>query len=444
MKIAIMSTMPPNTYSGGRYHAWIMGECLADRGNDVYFITNNPPIFYDDFKEYPNHHKIQLCLTKDFKVKIDKKDLDYVILVPNQDKFDYFYVMCRNFALKMNARLVLINFESANWFNAYSPVRRDENMWKFWKDTCVDGCLVLSSAKESMKYAREFYVDNLQYTRFDYWCPAINSRVADKIDVEKEKRIISFVRFQDRHKGGEDILGLFGEYLRGYTMVFVVGNGQIDSFYENKLEELAEQYGFTYEIKPRLSDEEKFREIKKAQIMLFPSYFEGYGYPPIEAQYCDTLCIAYDLPVLREISGDGLIYCERGSIDAMRDALKNVIEHYEERDLKSNVIEYGDFSIRAERIHTLLESYLEDDYRNPGARYLKVVKPKKLQKPRFRKIFEKGIRSIKRIKRIKHVIDKCIYQCYVVFDLMRSVIFHQERRVKNEEDYSNDTCKNGK
>ncbi len=452
MKIAIMSTMPPDTYSGGRYCAWVMGECLAEKGNDVYFITNNLPIFYNDFKEYPNHYKVNLCLTKDFDVKIDEEKLDYVVLIPNQDKDDYFYVMCRNFALKMGAKLVLENFESANWFNKYSPVPRDESMWKFWRETCMDGCLVLSFAQEAMKYAQEFYVDNPQYTRFDHWAPAINSRVADRIEVEKEKRIISFIRFQDSHKGGGDIFELFGDYLQGYTMVFVVGNGKVDRFYENKLEFLADKYGFSYEIKLKLSDEEKFREIKRAQIMLFPSYFEGYGYPPVEAQYCNTICIAYDLPILREISGDGLIYCERGNVQALKDALKKTIEQYEYKDLKSNIMEYGDFSIRAERINEVLKKYLEDDYRDPRAHFLKVVKPERFKTQNIRPVNDdsrKKSRNAKdsknketrkqnvRVKEkdktkqtknkftmqdVKRIIGRCINKCYLVYNKIRFYI----------------------
>ncbi len=381
MKIAIMSTMPPNTYSGGRYDAWAMAEGLAAKGNTVYFITNHQPIFYDDFKEYEAHLAIRLIITADFDVEIEENELDYVVLIPNQDKTNYFYAMCRNFAKRKKAKLILRNFESPNWFNKYAPVPRDEKMWDFWKDTCNDGCLVLSISQEAMKYSKEYYVDNLKYTRFDYWYPAMNSKAADKFNVEKEKRIVSFVRFTDKHKGGGDIFDVLGDFLKGYTMVFVVGNGQVTPMYERKLEFLSDKYGFQYEIKLRLSDEEKFKEIKRARFMLFPSYFEGYGYPPVEAQYCNTLCIAYDLPVLRETSGDGIIYCERGNIYAMREALQEAIENYEYKDLKHNVLELGDFGIRADRIQETLEKYLTDDYRNPKAPYLKVDRPKQKVQP---------------------------------------------------------------
>ncbi len=401
MKIAIMSTMPPNTYSGGRYDAWTMAEGLAARENTVWFITNNHPIFYDDFKEYEGHDQIRLVITADFQVDIYEDELDYVVLVPNQDKTDYFYLMCRNFARKKKAKLVLRNFESPNWFNQYSPVHRDEKMWEFWKDTCNDGCLVLSNSKESMKYAKEYYTEYPQYTRFDYWYPAINSKAADKVCAEKEKRIISFVRFADKHKGGEDIIDIAGEYLAGYTLVFVVGNGQWNAMYDYKLEFLSKKYDFQYEIRRRLSDEEKFKEIKKARFMLFPSYFEGYGYPPVEAQYCNTICIAYDLPVLRETNKEGVIYCERGNILAMQEALKAAVENYEEKELKTQIRELGDFNLRADAICDVLKKYLQDDYRNPKAPYLRIVKP----------VLPETKRKISMIHQLKRIYPRFVRRC---------------------------------
>lgn len=75
-----------------------MAEGLAAKGNTVYFITNHQPIFYDDFKEYEAHLAIRLIITADFDVEIEENELDYVVLIPNQDKTNYFYAMCRNFA----------------------------------------------------------------------------------------------------------------------------------------------------------------------------------------------------------------------------------------------------------------------------------------------------------------------------------------------------------
>jgi glycosyltransferase involved in cell wall biosynthesis len=54
---------------------------------------------------------------------------------------------------------------------------------------------------------------------------------------------------------------------------------------------------------------------------VFPSYFEGYGYPPVEALYCGTPCVAYALPVLKEVCGEHLTLVPIGDREAMGRAL---------------------------------------------------------------------------------------------------------------------------
>lgn len=398
MKIAIMSEMPIGKYSGGRYHGFIMAECLAYRGHKVSFITNNKPIFYNDFSSYENHKDINMVYTMSFDMTAEE-DLDYVIIVPSQNMEKEFYIKCRNYAIYANAKLVLVNFESANWFNMYSPMKRDERTWDRWKEICEQGCLILSSAKESMKYAKKFYVDYPQYTQFDYWYPAINSKVADSIDVRKEKRIVVITRLQDKHKGSDDIFEIINQELLGYTLVFIIGTGEISQEYIAKLDEYKGKYGFDYEIKKRISDEEKFYEIKRSVIMLFPSYFEGYGYPPIEAQYCDCQCLVYDLPVLRETSADGLIYCEYGNPLDMHRKLQQILGTSDKYvDLKSAIYDKGNFAKRAEDIDRILTKYLLEDWRNPKIRkaiklndkYCFKDKSERFIKNNIRKILKKG------------------------------------------------------
>jgi len=45
----------------------------------------------------------------------------------------------------------------------------------------------------------------------------------------------------------------------------------------------------------------------------------------VEAQYAGTPCIAFDLPVLREVSGDGIQYVPRGDIPAMRAKIEDML-----------------------------------------------------------------------------------------------------------------------
>lgn len=57
------------------------------------------------------------------------------------------------------------------------------------------------------------------------------------------------------------------------------------------------------EIKLKVTDKELRDLYSDASALIFMTYFEGFGYPVVEANACGTLAIASDIPVLREISG---------------------------------------------------------------------------------------------------------------------------------------------
>ena len=47
-----------------------------------------------------------------------------------------------------------------------------------------------------------------------------------------------------------------------------------------------------------------------AELLLFPSLMEGFGWPVIEAQACGCPVVAGDIPALREAGGDAAIYID--------------------------------------------------------------------------------------------------------------------------------------
>lgn len=358
-KIAIIGQMPAKGYSGGRYHAWIMAEALANEGNQVYMIINDIPEFSKDFEEYPNHDQIKVVLIYDFyNFKFKESRLDYVICIPSIGKGARFYNACLHFAIEKEARFAFINFETPNWYEACTEIKRPEKDYKVLRSICKYGCLIFSSANESQKYAVKYYDRFPQQTEYCVWSPPINSIVADSIKEEKRSQILIFLRISDKHKGGDDFLKLLGEYLRGMTCVCVVGNGEIPQDFLAQAQLKAKQYGIILRFEKGLSDYRKFQEIKRSRLLLFPSHFEGYGYPPVEALYCGTRCIVYDLPVLREISGDALTYCEMGNISMLCESMQALLK---EEDIDPICVDTADFTIQAERLHHILE----ENFTNP-------------------------------------------------------------------------------
>lgn len=60
----------------------------------------------------------------------------------------------------------------------------------------------------------------------------------------------------------------------------------------------------------RLNDGEMKALMRHSKAFIFPSFYEGFGMPPLEAMSVGTDCILSDIPVHREIYGDSVYYID--------------------------------------------------------------------------------------------------------------------------------------
>ncbi len=344
-KFALFSHNMPSGYSGGRYHSWVMAEALATQGHEVVYFSNYYPECYTDFIDYPHHSKIKFLKSSMFFESKPDTSFDYVVLIPNGNKDYYFYLRAELFSLKSKAKLILLNFESGNWFEEVSPYKKPFNHWINWQKLCSSGAIVLSSNKESESYARKFYNRfnaNIAYINSH---PAVNSKVAkevSKLEIVKKRQLVFFVRLADAHKGGGDLSEFFCEDFRGFSFVFFVGVNSIVQEEKIKFFEMAHKYGIEVSLYYCLSDKLKFQVIKESSAVVFPSYFEGFGYPPVEARALNVPTICYDLPVLREVSGDDLYYVSQGDKKALVSKTVEVIQKkYERKNAFQGIEDYG-------------------------------------------------------------------------------------------------------
>lgn len=317
----------PQAFSGGRYHVWLMAEAAAEAGWRVSFITNCYPSFYGEFQDktlFPCHDKIRMFvgpLNWNEMEKLSCSGCDLIVMAPHGKGNDHVYDAVLSFVQRERAKLVLISFETGNWFNALSPVKRSEaDWWAGWRKIAAKASLILSLTAEGTGYAREFYTLRHPNVLFEHCWPALNTRVADTVpDVQKEKRILILARFRcAEHKGENLIKEMLCEAMSGYTIVFIVGIGQPDDKFLVPIQERARGLDIQVEVLGRVTEREKWHEFKRASLVLFPSYFEGFGLPPVEAQYAGTPCVAFDLPVLHEVSGNGIEYVPVGDTQEMR------------------------------------------------------------------------------------------------------------------------------
>jgi glycosyltransferase involved in cell wall biosynthesis len=60
---------------------------------------------------------------------------------------------------------------------------------------------------------------------------------------------------------------------------------------------------------------------RRAAVVLLPSEDEGFGLPVIEALACGAAVVASDLPALREVGGEAVVYCRVADIEAWAGAV---------------------------------------------------------------------------------------------------------------------------
>lgn len=96
----------------------------------------------------------------------------------------------------------------------------------------------------------------------------------------------------------------------------------------------------------RLSDK-KLGELYKSSIaFVFPSMSEGFGLPGLEAIHNQTILLASDTPVFREVYGDSAIYFDLEDVDDLVDKMR-IVQQMDENQRNSQI----------RRSQSLLEKY---------------------------------------------------------------------------------------
>jgi len=160
-------------------------------------------------------------------------------------------------------------------------------------------------------------------------------KAAELLDMfSKGLPYILFVGNVEKRKNVEVLLEAFGKAKKDYTFPHklviagkvprVVAQGEGTSRWsqvlsrigiakntrKNHLVALAEKLAIKDEViwLGEIDDEKLVCLYNLAKLFVFPSFYEGFGLPLLEAMACGTPCIASDVPTLVEVGGDAAIY----------------------------------------------------------------------------------------------------------------------------------------
>lgn len=87
-----------------------------------------------------------------------------------------------------------------------------------------------------------------------------------------------------------------------------------------------------------VSDEELIKHYQSATVFVFPSFYEGFGIPPLEAMACGCPTIVSDIPSLREICQDASIYVDPFSIS---DIAQKLTQTCSSRTIQETITQRG-------------------------------------------------------------------------------------------------------
>ncbi|MDR2980152.1 MAG: glycosyltransferase family 4 protein [Bacteroidales bacterium] len=146
-------------------------------------------------------------------------------------------------------------------------------------------------------------------------------------NIEKRKNIANVI--QAKLHGGIDV------------PLYIVGR---ETLYAKELKNrVASQKGEDIYFLHHVSTEELFTLYRNAAILIYPSYFEGFGLPVIESLMCGTPVIASHGSCLVETAGDGALYIDPDNVEQLIETVRQLLQN---RTMRKELVEKGQKHIR--------------------------------------------------------------------------------------------------
>lgn len=173
----------------------------------------------------------------------------------------------------------------------------------------------------------------------------VDRAVYTSVPNRKKENFLLMVGARYPHKNVEDVLRNSAYWKDQYTLIVA----SCSESYKRELEEIviSEKLGNQVIFKDYLSQTELINLYQTCSALVYPSKWEGFGIPPLEALACGANVIASDIPVHREVLGDAVTYIEIGKKESWKKAFE---------DLENNTIQNS----KALEIERVLKKYSWD------------------------------------------------------------------------------------
>ena len=184
------------------------------------------------------------------------------------------------------------------------------------------------SRSEILKYAKTdkniFVVPNaIDERRFNCHCDS-NALETVARDYSLPKDFVLFVGNVKPHKNLKNLLFALEKTNLNLVIVgkkdgFITGDSVISEIIQTK--NLGDRIFFTGYVK----DTDISAIYNLSKLFVFPSLYEGFGIPPLEAQACGCAVVCSNAASLPEVCGDSVVYFDPNDIEDMRNKIQTVL-----------------------------------------------------------------------------------------------------------------------
>lgn len=128
------------------------------------------------------------------------------------------------------------------------------------------------------------------------------------------------------HKGLVDLLVAWDKLARNYPDLHLIIAGEMDTFMKRMKSFATEKKLLRINFLGSVNDDELDDMYARATALVYPTHFEGFGLPPLEALAAGCPVISSDAPALRETLGsDGATFFHVGDVDGIIAAVEETL-----------------------------------------------------------------------------------------------------------------------
>lgn len=119
--------------------------------------------------------------------------------------------------------------------------------------------------------------------------------------------------------------------------------------------QMLDKFHIEYSNASNLTHAEIIEEYRKADIVNFPSTFEGFGMPVIEGQATGRVVVTSNISPMKEVAGEGAYLVDPYSVESIREAYTAILDS---PSLRDNLLRKGQENVKKYRAENIACQYL--------------------------------------------------------------------------------------